>query len=83
MLEHTNIVEEREIHDEAAEIALLSGCRAIDAYYIATAKRLNAVLVTSDRIMRKNALKVGIETYYPLDNQEYNSLKVKLSSGEG
>jgi len=70
VLEHTNIVEEKEIHDEATEIALLSGCRAIDVYYIATAKRLNAILITSDRIMRKNALKVGIETYYILDDPQ-------------
>jgi predicted nucleic acid-binding protein len=36
-LNHVNLVGEEEIHDKAAEIALTTGCRAVDAYFIATA----------------------------------------------
>jgi len=52
------------IHDKAAEIALLTGCRAVDAYYIATAKHANAILITNDRAMKNNASKAGVEAYY-------------------
>ena len=34
-LERVNMVEEMLIHDKAAEIALLTGYRTVDAYYIA------------------------------------------------
>uniref|UniRef100_A0A7J3LZD6 PIN domain-containing protein n=1 Tax=Archaeoglobus fulgidus TaxID=2234 RepID=A0A7J3LZD6_ARCFL len=48
-------------------IALKTGCRAIDAYFIATAKLTNSILITNDRIMAENAKKYGIEAYYLID----------------
>nr|WP_230972348.1 PIN domain-containing protein [Archaeoglobus neptunius] len=48
----------------AFKIALNTGCRAIDAYFIATAKLTNSVLVTNDRIMAGNARKARVESYY-------------------
>jgi predicted nucleic acid-binding protein len=80
-LKHVNVVEEEEIHDKAAEIALLTGCRAVDAYYIATANHVNAILITSDKIMRDNARKIGVEAYYLLDNQDYKKLVASLRLG--
>ncbi|MEM2086174.1 MAG: type II toxin-antitoxin system VapC family toxin [Archaeoglobaceae archaeon] len=54
--------------DEIAyQIALNTGCRAIDAYFIATAKLTNSILITNDRIMAENAKKYGIEAYYLID----------------
>jgi len=44
----------------ALQIALDTGCRAIDAYFIATAKLTNSILIINDRIMAKNARKAGI-----------------------
>jgi len=77
-LEHVNLVREELIHDRAAEIALLTGCRAVDAYYIATAKHASAALITNDKVMRNNALKTGIEAYYLLNVNDYNKLINKL-----
>ena len=54
------MVEEELIHDKEAEMAFLTGCRAVDAYYIAIAKHVNAVLITSDKVMRNNVLKPGL-----------------------
>jgi len=50
-------VEEKLIHNKAAEIALLTGCRAVDEYYIATAKHANGIPVTNDKVMKYNALR--------------------------
>jgi len=80
-LEHVNVVREELIHDKAAEVALLTGCRAVDAYYIATAKHVNAALITNDKVMRNNALKTGIETYYLLNDNDYDTLINKLTTG--
>jgi len=78
MLEHINVIDEKLIHDKAAEIALHTGCRAVDAYYIATTKHTDAILVTNDRKMRDNASKSGIEAYYLLNNKDYKTLTIKL-----
>ncbi len=80
VLEHVNIVEEKLIHNKAAEIALLTGCRAVDAYYIATAKHVNGILITNDGVMKRNALRVGVEAYYLLDDKDYKLLIDKLAT---
>jgi len=51
------VVESKEdkLHSEAKTIVLKTGCRAIDAYYIATAKLINTILITNDSIMERNA----------------------------
>ncbi len=78
-LEHVNVIREELIHDKAAEVALLTGCRAVDAYYIAVARQANAALITNDRVMRDNALKAGAESYYLLDDNDYNTLIINLT----
>ncbi len=57
---------------------MATGCRAVDAYYIATAKLLNAVLITNDKVMKENALKVDVEAYYLLDDNDYYVFVNKL-----
>ena len=79
VLEHVNLVREEIIHDRAAEIALLTGCRAVDAYYIAVANHVNGILITSDRVMKHNALRIGIETYCLLDDKDYKALIDRLA----
>ncbi|BES82890.1 hypothetical protein PABY_24570 [Pyrodictium abyssi] len=73
-LQFVDVVGEETIHDKAAEIALFTGCRAVDAYYIATAKHVDAILVTNDRTMKYNALKARVEAYYLLSDEDYNTL---------
>ena len=53
--------------DLAFEVALKTGSRAADAYFIATAKLTNSVLITNDRIMADNAKKFGVEAYYLIE----------------
>ncbi len=78
VLNYVNVVDEKEVHGKASEIALLTGCRAVDAYYIATAKHVNAVLITNDKVMKHNALKAGAQAYYLLEEKDYKALMMKL-----
>ncbi len=50
--------------DLAFEVAIKTGSRAADAYFIATAKLTNSILITNDKIMVNNAREYGIEAYY-------------------
>lgn len=78
VLRHVNVIGEELIHDRAAEIALLTGCRAIDAYYIATVKYVDAILITNDKVMKYNALKARVKAYYLLNDEDYKALISKL-----
>jgi len=42
------------------ETAKETGCRTVDSYYIATAKKTNSTLITADKIMAENAKNVNI-----------------------
>ena len=64
--------------DLAFEVALKTGSRATDAYFIATAKLTNSILITNDRIMSTNAKKYGVEAYYLIE--EFNDAKERLTS---
>ena len=48
----------------AFKVALDTGCRAIDSYFIATAKLTDSILITNDRTMANNAKKARVEAYY-------------------
>ncbi|MEM4280303.1 MAG: type II toxin-antitoxin system VapC family toxin [Archaeoglobaceae archaeon] len=60
-------VGEEEIIEILFDVAETVHPRAIDAYFIATAKLTNSILITNDRIMAENAKKYGIEAYYLLE----------------
>lgn len=79
VLGHINVIDEKLIHDKAAEIALLTGCRAVDAYYIAAAKHVGAILITSDRTMGDNASKSGGRAFHLLNTSDYKLLISELS----
>ncbi|WP_290598014.1 MULTISPECIES: type II toxin-antitoxin system VapC family toxin [unclassified Archaeoglobus] len=67
--------------DELAfQIAAETGSRAADAYFIATAKLTNSILLTNDRIMALNAKKVGIEAYYLIE--EFDAAMKRISEPE-
>ncbi len=61
----------------AFQIALNTGCRAIDSYFIATAKLTNSVLITNDKVMANNAKKAGIEAYYLIEEFDKAINKIK------
>ena len=60
------------------DIAYQTGCRAIDAYYIAAASLVSGILVSADKIMVDNAKKYGVDAYYLLDTDDYNKLVSKI-----
>ncbi len=62
--------------DLAFEVALKTGSRAADAYFIATAKLTNSILITNDKIMAINAKKYGVEAYYLIE--EFSNAVEKL-----
>ena len=59
---------------EAMEIALTTGSRGADSYYIGLAKTLNAPLATSDRVQALNAKKSKIPSFYILNKHDLESL---------
>jgi len=60
----------RDLDEDAYRVALATGCRAADAYYIACASRTNSVLFSNDRTQTINARRYGIEAYYVLEERE-------------
>jgi predicted nucleic acid-binding protein len=59
-----NLLDEREIFEIARELSLEVHPRAIDAYFIATAKLTDSILISNDKTMVNNSREAGIETYY-------------------
>jgi len=67
VLKNFNLIEEDVIFDEILKVCKNTGSRAVDGYFIATAKLTNSILVTNDKVMAKNAKKYGIEAYYLIE----------------
>ncbi len=59
---------------EAVEIALTTGSRGADSYYIGLAKTLNAPLATSDKVQAHNAKKTKIKSFYILNKHDLENL---------
>lgn len=66
--EFVEILSEEEIFATAINTAFDTHCRAVDAYFISTAKVTNSILITNDKIMAKNANDCGIEVYYLVED---------------
>lgn len=52
---------------ESVEVALGTGSRGADSYYIGLARILGAVLATSDRVQALNARRAGVRAYYVIE----------------
>ena len=76
IMEKIRLVDFAVLNEVSFYVCLETGCRTIDAYFIATAKLTNSILITSDRIMAENAKKAGIEAYYLLE--EFEEVKKRL-----
>ncbi len=72
------IIDEIE-YDLLIDIALVTGCRAIDAFYIAVASIISTILVSADRVMVNNARKYGVEAYYIHDINNYSALLSRIN----
>jgi len=71
-----DLISEENLFDTAYEIALSVKGRAVDIYFIATAKITNSVLITNDKVMADNARKCGIDAYYLIE--EFDNAKERL-----
>lgn len=67
IISRVDIVNIEKLRELAFSIASKTGCRAIDAYFIATAKLTNSILITNDKVMAKNAKKANIDAYYLIE----------------
>ena len=76
IVEKVKLIDFAVLNEVAFSVCLETGCRAIDAYFISTAKLTNSTLITNDRIMAENAKKAGIEAYYLLE--EFKKVKKRL-----
>jgi len=65
-------------YDLLLDIALSTACRAIDAFYIATANLVPAILVSVDEMMINNARKYGVDSYYIHHLSDYNALVSRI-----
>jgi predicted nucleic acid-binding protein len=63
-------IETSKIYDEAFAVALETGSRASDAFYIASAIADKAILISNDKFQAKSAGRFGIEVYYLLHDEE-------------
>ena len=75
LIERIETVDTAKLKEVAFEIALETGCRAIDSFYISAAHSRNAILVSNDKFQVESALKYGIKAFYLLEDwQELNKL---------
>ncbi|WP_297421420.1 type II toxin-antitoxin system VapC family toxin [Thermococcus sp.] len=74
-------VSEDWIFEDAKAIARKIHPRAADSYFIATAKKFNAMLISSDKDMVTRARKMGIRAFYVLDETQLNEYLNEMSGG--
>jgi hypothetical protein len=65
-----NFIEASELFDMAYSVAVLTGSRAIDSFYVAAAKLEEAFLVSNDKHQVESARRSAVEVYYLLDEFE-------------
>lgn len=75
------LVSENILFEEALKVAENVHPRAADAYFIATAKLTNSILITNDRRMAENAKRYGVEAYYLVDEFHKVAERIKKLSG--
>jgi len=77
IVNYVDTISENEIFDTAISVAFDAYCRAADAYFIATAKLTNSILITNDKIMANNAKKAEVEAYYLIEELDKAIERIK------
>ncbi len=72
------LLDEATIFSSCLDIALKTGCRAADAYYIAAAELTKSTLISNDRTQVENARRAGIRAYYLME--EHDTVFKRLES---
>ena len=70
ILRYINIIDYDELHGTAYEIALTTGCRAIDSFFIACAKKTESILVSNDKTQVRNTKKANIKAYHLIEDHK-------------
>jgi predicted nucleic acid-binding protein len=65
-----NLLDESEIFEIARGLSLEVHPRAIDAYFIATAKLSDSIIISNDKTMVNNSRETGIEAYYLIEEHD-------------
>jgi predicted nucleic acid-binding protein len=73
-----NFVGDSELYDVAFSIALETGSRAIDSFFIGASKMKDALLVSNDKLQIESAQHCGVEAYYLID--EFEKVEARLRS---
>ena len=68
--ERIETIDTAKLKEVAFEVAIQTGCRAIDSFYISVAHSRNAILVSNDRVQVESAKKYGISAFYLLEEFE-------------
>jgi len=77
ILKSYNLADEEAIFNVAWDVALETGCSGFDSYFIALAKREDAILFTDDSGMHQHAKEVDVKSILIRSN-DLNTLKNKL-----
>jgi len=77
IISKVEVISLEHLKELAFTVAFETGCRAIDSYFIATAKLTNSILITNDKIMNENAKKYGVESYYLIEEFEKVEKRIK------
>jgi len=78
LLDFINILDYSELHEIAFEVALSTGCRAIDSFFIACAKKANSMLISNDELQVLNARRAGVKAFYLL--REFKGIQQELQN---
>lgn len=70
IIERIETIDTTKLKEIAFEIALQTGCRAVDSFYISAAHSTNAILVSNDRAQVESARKYSINAFYLLGESE-------------
>jgi predicted nucleic acid-binding protein len=77
ILKSYNVADEEAIFNVAWDAALDTGCSGFDSYFIALAKREDAILLTDDSGMHHHAEEVGIDSIL-IRNNDLKTLEQRL-----
>jgi len=77
LLKSYNVADEEAIFNVAWDVALETGCSGFDSYFIALAKREDAILFTDDSGMHQHAKEVDVNSIL-IRNNDLNILESKL-----
>ena len=77
ILKSYNLADEEAIFDVALDVALETGCSGFDSYFIALARREEAILFTDDSGMHQHAKEVDVNSIL-IRSHDINTLKDEL-----